>query len=489
MCGCLGRWRVLIVAAVLAGFVGSVCRADEPRSAPVGRPFPRIRNGEPSFDFPAVGAMQAGDTFCTATLIGCETVLTAAHCVCPEGADTAAACRLAGIAPAEKVGFFFQHAGFVIGVRSVTIHPQYEKAESGDLAIIKLNDPLTGIAPQEIDTVRQPAAATAATIVGFGRTGEAATIPPGVGIKRIGSVVTSRCERDVVPADTFVCQDASGSDSTICMGDSGGPLLVDFGDGPVVAAVASGVHGLGGLTCTPPFVSYYSDVFRYRRFITDESAGDLGEQQCGDLPPVGSPNVLVHSARGELDSGAPEFRQAFDVPPGTTLLRVTMNGVLATDLGRNNFDLYVKPASPPSTSDYQCADTRSSAFGACEIAAPVAGTWHVLARQVAGSGELQITTTLFGGSAEATATPSPTPTRTRAPTQGPVDDCVGDCDGSRTITVDELVRGVAIILGERPLADCTALDPDLHGVVGITNLLSAVNGALRGCAQATGALR
>ncbi len=425
--------------------------------------------------------------FCTATLIGCETVLTAAHCVCPDGADTYADCVQAGVADPATIGFFFQHAGFVMGTRSIAIHPEFASDRAGDIAVIKLNQPLTGITPLGINTIRRPPPGTTGFIVGFGRTGDPGLVPPGVGIKRTGSVQTSRCPA-AIPGDTHDCYEAAASDDpAACQGDSGGPLLVDFGMGPVVAAVASGGRGgLGVLNCQPPFVAYYTDVLRHRAFVEEQLGPDSADGPCGDLPPVGAPGTVVRTFRGDLTASDPEFRSSFEVPVGTDLLRVTMNGVLATDAGRNNFDLYVKPGSPPSTTDSECADTRDSAYGSCEVTSPAAGTWHALARHVAGHGELQLTATLFDDPNRQDS-PSPTPTATREPTRGPtstprppIEDCVGDCDHSGRITIAELIRGVAMALGNGLANQCADFDPEGDGV-SIADLIKAVNGALYGC--------
>jgi hypothetical protein len=77
-----------------------------------------------------------------------------------------------------------------------------------------------------------------------------------------------------------------------------------------------------------------------------------------------------------------------------------------------------------------------------------------------------------------TLTPSPTPTPTEMPT--PVV-CVGDCDGSVSVTVDELVRGVNIALGSADIHDCVAFDIDHDNQVTVDELVAAVNRALNGC--------
>jgi hypothetical protein len=49
------------------------------------------------------------------------------------------------------------------------------------------------------------------------------------------------------------------------------------------------------------------------------------------------------------------------------------------------------------------------------------------------------------------------------------------------VTIDELIRGVAIALGSRELADCPAFDRSRNGAVEIDELIAAVNAALGGC--------
>jgi len=55
---------------------------------------------------------------------------------------------------------------------------------------------------------------------------------------------------------------------------------------------------------------------------------------------------------------------------------------------------------------------------------------------------------------------------------------VGDCNEDGEVTVDELIRGVTIALGELSLADCLALDGDADNRATIDELIRAVNDAL-----------
>lgn len=96
------------------------------------------------------------------------------------------------------------------------------------------------------------------------------------------------------------------------------------------------------------------------------------------------------------------------------------------------------------------------------------------------------TATRTGPTATATRTGSiPTggsPTITRTPTATPTPGgCVGDCDDSGAVTVSDMVTGVNIVLGNRPVDDCRPFDADGSDTVGINELIQGVNNLLNGC--------
>jgi cysteine-rich repeat protein len=59
--------------------------------------------------------------------------------------------------------------------------------------------------------------------------------------------------------------------------------------------------------------------------------------------------------------------------------------------------------------------------------------------------------------------------------------CVGDCDGTHTVSVDELVIGVNIALGTATLDRCSAFDRDMSKTVTVDELVAGVGNALNGC--------
>ena len=60
--------------------------------------------------------------------------------------------------------------------------------------------------------------------------------------------------------------------------------------------------------------------------------------------------------------------------------------------------------------------------------------------------------------------------------------CVGDCDDSGNVTVNELITIVNIALNALPVSVCLAGNADNSGTITIDEILSAVNKALTGCA-------
>lgn len=103
--------------------------------------------------------------------------------------------------------------------------------------------------------------------------------------------------------------------------------------------------------------------------------------------------------------------------------------------------------------------------------------------------ELQATATPTSPAA-ATATPSATasPTASASPTGVPPTStpaeapaCAGDCNEDYEVTVDEIVRGVSIALGDTAAEQCRALDANGDGEVTVDELVRAIQSALDGC--------
>jgi ELWxxDGT repeat protein len=59
--------------------------------------------------------------------------------------------------------------------------------------------------------------------------------------------------------------------------------------------------------------------------------------------------------------------------------------------------------------------------------------------------------------------------------------CMGDCDGDGAVTIDELVRGVNLALGNSEPSACPAFGLGGSGMVTIDQLIAAVGSAIRSC--------
>jgi hypothetical protein len=59
--------------------------------------------------------------------------------------------------------------------------------------------------------------------------------------------------------------------------------------------------------------------------------------------------------------------------------------------------------------------------------------------------------------------------------------CAGDCDGNGHVSVEEIIRGIAISLGGEGLSACAAFDAHGDGVVTVDEIIAAVAAALGDC--------
>ena len=367
---------VLPLALLLA------CGLDDGSDRPVAELSRPIVNGDLTHGYPSAGALltgaspEASQLQCSGTLIGCDTFLTAAHCVCPgDGGD----CQ--GQAPAEPTRVFFQHAGF-FEVTAVRVHPGFNFPDN-DVAVLTLERPVTGITPTPLQD-NAPGLGAEGTIVGFGRTGGSEYI---YGLKYEGPVTTGTCPDGIDPSGK-VCWTFNGTgDANTCNGDSGGPLFFHTGGVTRVGGITSG--GVD-VACLAGDNSYDNDVFTYRQFI--EAGTPIAQATCGALPHIGSPEVDVESDQGQLGEGE-TAELTVEVPRGTTELRVALN---SSDGSAANFDLKVHRGGMRDES-VSCIAATPSAYEYCSVTSPEPDVWNVEVQSVTGGGDYQVVATVVGG--------------------------------------------------------------------------------------------
>lgn len=207
------RWQPLLVLCV--GCVG--CGALGPE---LGARGAAITDGEEHSGHPAVGVLRGGRGFCTATLVGTRTVLTAAHCVLPGNQHTFEAEGQSYVSRAKE---------------GVVVHPQWQpdptKLSLHDIALVLL-ETAPQVEPRAIN--REPTAVAEGlplTLVGYGRAG---TDIPGLGTKRIATNTVDRVE-----ATRFRFSGTGGGQGSTCHGDSGGPALATIDGQEVIVGITS----------------------------------------------------------------------------------------------------------------------------------------------------------------------------------------------------------------------------------------------------------
>ena len=197
----------------------------------------------PVGEFEAVGSIPG----CTATLISWQTVLTAAHCVCPGSGLTGCATRkpftLNEVLPPSGSG-----ARVTVSIDGdVIVHPEFGKAGwyRKDFALVILGRPAFEVASVKPMQIAGPAGAVTAgqtlTLVGSG--GAGAECGPSKGKQKMAVTVAS-AGPDGIRFES--------SKLRACPGDSGGPAVDAQG---FITGVASWIDGVS-TTYRPIYENY-----------------------------------------------------------------------------------------------------------------------------------------------------------------------------------------------------------------------------------------
>ncbi|MGQ0505074.1 MAG: S1 family peptidase [Myxococcaceae bacterium] len=201
-----------------------------------------IINGTPTSDLPAVVALyghkpgEQKGALCTATVVSPTILLTAAHCVHPET-----------VGEGNEFGVFTtnditdpNNRGTPLPVKEVHWNEKWSAQNlmaGADIAVVILDQPTT-IPPMPFNRAPLPTTftGTPAKVIGYGlNDGFGQT---GAGIKRQATIKLNSFD------DQFV-KTGSWFGTTICSGDSGGPVFVDINGVQTIV----GVNSFGFIYC------------------------------------------------------------------------------------------------------------------------------------------------------------------------------------------------------------------------------------------------
>ena len=288
----LSRTALHFVLLTIAVWAGSTSALAENKRSEQYLFHPDIAGGAESLpgDWPYVVALvraggdSFGDQFCAGTLIQSTWVLTAAHCV-----DGVAASQIdvrTGLhnlrldAPAET-----------IAPAQLIKHPGYsEPSFNNDIALIRLSRP----SAQPVVTLyggEDSLTDRISTTVGWGILSVLGPFPEALHEVDLPIVSNSLCNVGY-PEDItaqMLCTGRAGGGKGSCVGDSGGPLMVDLRNRLVLAGIIS----WGGQCAAPGYYDVNSRISALRNFIDQNVSGVHYLSERINIVPFLQPLLLV----------------------------------------------------------------------------------------------------------------------------------------------------------------------------------------------------
>jgi hypothetical protein len=271
-------------------------------------------------------------------------------------------------------------------------------------------------------------------------------------------------------------------------------LLADWGEGASNSTVMGGSMGADAAPGDATWTFRLFDTTMWANEGGDFVATASATQQVGNSGSAtwGSNATMVADVQIWLDTPAGDFGW---IVIGDESARPTSKRFGSSEAGSANrpkLTIHFDPpaglptATPTVTPSASPTRTASPTVTVAAPSATAAATATATAESTTTATAVASTPTVTSRAAAtatvtATLTVSPeAPTATDTPTRTPLA-CIGDCDQSGSVNINDLVRGVSIALGNQPIDACPAFDPSGSGTVEINELIAGVSNALNGC--------
>lgn len=241
------------------------------------KPQERIMGGEDAEknEFPWHVAIMTAENrmFCGATLLDDRHILTAAHCL----AEVPDATTLKVVLGEH---YYKIQSSLVYPVESATIHPNYKGEDYiNDIAMIRIRGRVMFTPTVHPPCLPRPGydyTDALATVIGWGQLVEDGGYPEVLQKVQVPIMATDKCikkygKESFTPAMICAAWKEGGRDS--CVGDSGGPLLLEMNGRWNLIGIVSWGHGCG-------WANFPAAYTRVDKFLTWIHANSRGGKSC-----------------------------------------------------------------------------------------------------------------------------------------------------------------------------------------------------------------